>query len=135
MQLNFFTFAFQKHFGKEFPGPMKVTGRTKTLYKVIKRNCGIFWVSRYVKVLASVTFAFTDRDHVIWKMRFEEAGTGPRGQRNLMFVPSSFKELTFFQLRISTIHFFFADFTIVENLPHNFLHPSCSCEKITMDEI
>lgn len=135
IQWSFLTFPFQKHFSKEFPGPMKVTGRTKTLYKVIERNCGIFRVSRYVKVLASVGFVITDRDHVIWKMRFEEAGTGPRGQRSLTCVPGSLKELTFFQVRISTFHFFFADFTIVKNLPHNFLHPSCSCEKIMMDEI
>lgn len=135
IQGSFLTFPFQKHFSKEFPSPMKVTGKTKTLYKVIKRNCSIFRVSRYVKVLASVSFVLTDRDHVVWKMRFEEAGTGPRGQRSLTFVPGSLKELTFFQVRISAFHFFFADFTIVKNLPHNFLHPSCSCEKTVMGEI
>lgn len=114
-----------------------MAGGAKTADKMIKWNGSIFWISGDVEIFASIGLIFTHWYQVIRKMRFDESGTGSRVKGNLRFIPRPLKELTFFQLRVSTLHPLLAYFTIMVHLPNNFLKPGCSCgnNAITCDTV
>ena len=104
-----------------------MAGGAKTADKMIKWNGSILWISGDVEIFASIGLIFTHWYQVIGKVRFDESGTGSRVKGNLRFIPRPLKELTFLQLRVSTLHSLFAYFTIMVHLPNNFLKPGCSC--------
>ena len=104
-----------------------MAGGAKTADKMIKWNGSILWISGDVEIFASIGLIFTHWYQVIGKLRFDESGTGSRVKGNLRFIPRPLKELTFLQLRVSTLHSLFAYFTIMVHLPNNFLKPGCSC--------